>query len=109
MFTWLACSSIGSFKYTKHRLSLDESLESLTSPMEPHLDRVGRDREALRSFVGIKFLDVAQQEDGSILVRKSLDEAPHNLARIATFKNILDGFASSFLTLDPLSILVKAR
>jgi hypothetical protein len=92
----------------EHRLSLDESLECLPSPMEPHFDRVRGDREGQSGLVGIQFLDITQQEDGPVFLGKSLDAAPHHLARIATFENGLCSVGASYLIVDPLAVLVKA-
>ena len=92
----------------EHWLSLDESLECLASSMEPDFDGVRADRQGPSSLLGIQLLDVAQQEDGTILLGKSLDAAPHHLARIAAFEN---GFASvgpCYLVVDPFAVLVKA-
>ena len=52
----------------ERRLSLNERLECLPGPMEPHLDGVRRSRERSRGLLGIKFFDIAQQKDAPVFV-----------------------------------------
>ena len=52
------------------RLSLDESLECLASPMEPHFDCVRCDRKRSCSLVGVQLLDIAQQNDRTVYRRE---------------------------------------
>ena len=77
--------------------------------MEPHFDSVPGDREGPSSLIGIQLLDVAQQEDGTVLLGKSLDAAPHHLARIATFENGFGSVGPCYLLVYPFAVLVKAR
>src|SRR6267142_1352371 len=93
----------------ERRLSLDESLECLASSMEPHFDSVRGDREGQSGLVGIQFLDITQQENRSVFLGKSLDAAPHHLARIATLENGLRGVGPAYRIVDPLAVLVESR
>ena len=91
------------------RLSLDESLECLAGAMKPHFDRVRANRKGQSGLVGIQLLDIAEQEDRSIFLGKSLDAAPHHLTRVATLENCLSGVGPGRWVIDPLAVVIEAR
>src|SRR5216683_4605665 len=77
--------------------------------MEPYFDRVRANRKGQSGLVGIQLLNIAQQEDGSVFLGKSLDAAPHHLARVAMLENCLGGVGPGYRIIDPLAPMIEAR